>query len=249
MTNEAILLVSDFDGTITRYPMEGNSHWSVMDRFVLDADHLTASRILREFFMEKKRLNEWNEQLELFWFELSIKAWVRCGLTRDHIANCFRDNSTRLRAGLRPFLEWLKQPRPGRPIYVAINSYGIREMIETILETEGVRHLVDEIIAMDLAYDEHGRVTGINKESTITLRIKGERTLALMQRLGIPAERTIGIGDTPGDAKIVPPKATSLLLASSHDHVTDMGRHFNEHVVSPEDWSGPRDWLTYRFGL
>lgn len=249
MPNEAdFLVVLDFDGSWTLWPMEGNSHWSRMDNFVLDAAQRQATVARRAHYMSIKAAGNWNEGHEAEWLAKSIQAWVDAKLHRRHIEECFRHNKGHMRAGHREMLERIKSRAKGRT-HVVVNSYGIRDIIKAILQAEGVLHLVDEIVAMDLTYDEHGHVTGFDEATRVNWRIKQERTREIMARLGIPDIRTIGIGDTQGDANIVPDTAYRLLIASSEEHAANASRFFHDAVISPTDWSGATQKLAERFGF
>jgi hypothetical protein len=246
--NDDYLVVLDFDGSWTLWPMEGNSHWSRMDNFMLDGNQLRATQDRRAFYMEIKARGEWSERHEADWLQKSIQAWIDAKLHRRHIAECFRYNKPHMRGGHREILERIKSRAKGRT-YVVVNSYGIRDIIKAILEAEGVLHLVDEIVAMDLTYDAQGHVIGFDEATRVNWRIKQERTREIMARLGIPDIRTIGIGDTQGDANIVPDTAYRLLIASSAEHAANASRFFHDAVISPTDWSGATQKLAERFGF
>lgn len=248
MKTASHLVVLDFDGTWTLWPMEGNSHWSRMDRHVLNQEQLNRTQETRTYYMGMKAKGIWSEQLEKEWLEASIQVWIDAGLKREHIAECFGENAPFLRRGHRAMLERLKRQATGR-VHVVINSYGIRDIITTILQAEGVLHLVDEVIAISLTYDDAGRVTGMDPSTLVNSRIKQERTREIMARLGVSESNTTGVGDTIGDAVIVPDGAHRLLLASSQEHADSFKRHFHDHVISPHDWSGVMTKLEQRFGF
>jgi phosphoserine phosphatase len=250
------LVVLDFDGTATLLPHDAdvngsrvtNSTWARVDRRVLDTDRLIATRFNRRHFIERKVSGIFTDEDELVWLNLSVHAWRECRLHRDHIKEIFAENEPHLRPGFIEFLRWLKAPRADRRVVVAINSYGFVEIIGHILERIGAAELVDEICAMEMMFDPDGHFLGYEPDSVVLTSIKAKLTKALLDKYGIPPARAIGIGDSDGDAMIVPQGGTRLLIAPDDNHVQTYGKHFHASVVT-RDWSGIQAWLSARCGL
>lgn len=246
------LVVLDFDGTATRLPHQddqvANSTWARVDKKVLDLDRLIATRFNRRHFIEKKVKGTFTDHDELVWLNLSVQAWRECGLRRDHIPQVFAENEPHLRPGFVDFLRWLKMPRPHRRVIVAINSYGFVEIISHILERIGASDLVDEICAMEMVFNAQGFFLDYEPESIVLTSTKAVRTQGLLEKYGIPAQRAIGIGDSDGDAMIVPEGGRRLLIAPNDKHVRSYGKHFHDAVISL-DWSGPQTWMGQHLGF
>lgn len=248
MSGEALLVVLDFDGTVKLLPHHGNSTWSRLDLKTLDLDRIIMTRNNREYFLRCKREGTYTEAHERIWLDLSVQAMVESKVRREHIAQVFVNNEAHMRPGFVDFLRWLKSPRNSNPVHVIINSYGFVQIIDHILREVGVRDLVDDIIAMDMVFDERGHFVGFRPDSVVVTSIKGQRTAEYMAKNGISPERAVGIGDSDGDAKIVPPGGHRLLLAFDEKQVATYGHHFDSHVIS-HDWTGPQAWLADRFKL
>lgn len=246
------LVVLDFDGTVTLLPHQdeqvANSTWARVDKRILGLDQLISTRFNRDYFLGKKNRGEFTEAHELIWLELSVHAWTVCKLHRDQIAEIFADNEPHLRPGFVDFLRWLKRPRENRRVITAINSYGFSDIIRHILARLDAADLVDEICAMDMVFDNDGHFVGYEPSSLVITSTKPTRTAAVLAKYGLTPDRAIGVGDSDGDALIVPEGGTKLLLAPHDKHARSYGKHFHATVVS-QDWSGPQAWLADRCGL
>lgn len=252
-----VLVVLDMDGTVTRLPLEGNSTWWQLDRYIEDSGGQGLIAInglpgfLRSFFLFKMKQNEGlTPEEERIWFELSIYYWAWSGLTEHDLIACFSKQyvEKHIRPGTVKFLRWLKKERQDTEVFVVINSYGIKQLIGCVLQSLGVAGLVDEIYAAELTFDRDQKISWYEPVSYVAPYNKGDWTLQAMERYQVSECNAIGIGDSGGDRLIVPCQENRILLAGDQQHADRYGQEFGRFVIS-EDWGGMRKLLEDEFGL
>lgn len=74
MTNEACMIVLDFDGTIGLLPHQGNSTWWRLENKRLTNDCKTATEFNRRYFLDRKKRGLMTDECEKTWLDQTVQA-------------------------------------------------------------------------------------------------------------------------------------------------------------------------------
>ena len=236
---ERLLVVSDWDRTLTRSVAEDGSDQSTCS-VIANSGHLgpAFSRRYRELFDRYRRIERDTELSESFksrhlrrWWSLQFDLLLDYKLSTQTIRRIVRESRPRLRDGARLFFNTLLK----RHIPLIILSAGIREIIEARLAEEGVPTGDFAIIANTLAFDSSGiaasyktpLIHSLNKHALrkeTTPELAGRRNLLLL-------------GDTLEDARMAERINHTRLLSfgfpADNDHLQEY-RSAYDVVLSPE---------------
>lgn len=243
--SDNLLFSIDVDGTITKADFRKHALFARLDEACLDADRIAATQFIRRYYIEVMTSRGMNHHDHRTWFDMTVQAWVECGLTLDQINSIFSDNVDHIRPGFPQFIQWLKT-REDRQVYVVINSYGIRPAIMALLKQEGVLDLIDEVYATPLIFHADGTVAGYDQDLLTTAEVKGSMTKLAMRRFNVSPENTIGIGDSSGDRNIAP--LHRLLLAGGELQVTKYRHHFSDALIA-DSWDPVKEWVSHKFDI
>jgi HAD superfamily phosphoserine phosphatase-like hydrolase len=135
-------------------------------------------------------------------------------------------------------------------IPICVVSGASADFAEHVLETHGILHLLDAVHAGRLTHDEGGTVTGWEEETLVTVGNKGEWSRRFADFHGVPHDRIIAIGDSPGDATIGHLQEHRLLIAESENEAAVLrGLGFAGEVIVTHSFDPVADWIRRRIGL
>lgn len=236
-----LLLVLDGDGIITKPGDEGRHFtWEWMTDWLIrkrGRPDITTFRLELKAFLDTKRdvLGIREPHDELLWFETSVHCWKRLGLRREEIAECFAsaEREEHLRPGLRQFLRWIRHERANVRVEVIVNSFGIADFFDILLDAEGVRNLVRSVYAARLVFDSQGVLAGYDPATRVLSANKGDVTREAMALLGMSGrdEDVIGLGDSVGDRFIAP--IHRIQVAMTADQLLHQPSFFPKQIVAP----------------
>lgn len=236
---ERLLVVSDWDRTLTRSTAEDGSDQSTCS-VIANGGHLgpVFSRCYRELFDRYRRIERDTELSESVksrhlrrWWSLQFDLLLDYKLSTRTIRHIVRENRPHLRDGARLFFDILRERR----IPLIILSAGIREIIEARLATERVPTTNLVIVANSLIFNPNGiavayktpLIHSLNKHAlrvATTPEFAGRRNLLLL-------------GDTLEDARMAERINHNRLLSFAFPADTD---HLQEYqsaydvVLAPE---------------
>lgn len=184
----------DMDGTV----LEHNSSWvAIHQRF--GTEHIGAAS-LRLYTEGKINYREFMRR--------DIESWPK-GVTRDEIAEIL--SGYKLRREAPSVFEELRK----RGIKTALVTSGIDTLAEEVAEKLGI----DYCLANGLRYDHEGILlpTGIGRVDPTRKDLAYKK---LLSKIGVPANKTIAVGDTIYDLAFLKSAALGFMLAHT-TRVTD----------------------------
>lgn len=193
MDSKRIGLVLDHDGTMTVQKIE--SAWVVVDSRCLRGMLKEKNQQIRKRYQALHEEGQLSRNDEIAWAKASARLYRKGNVTLSQVREALAD--VRYRHGLLDHLAYLRE----LDIPVAINSWGIREFIEILLEQHGATHLIDRISAASLVTDGD-RIVGIDEQTLVFPSNKGVRSLEFARIFGIPPKNLLAITDSPRDHRI-----------------------------------------------
>lgn len=101
-------------------------------------------------------------------------------------------------------------------------SFGIRNMIEMSLEANGLQA---DVIASKLLFDEQDRVLGVQPGSIVVSDTKPEAVELFLRSRGVPAFRTMVMGDNGFDGKMMFKESFNILVLSFEASNPDLAEY------------------------
>lgn len=195
-----------------------------MDDFLLTADQMAQADWHRETMLPKLEAGTITEEETTAWYDLTFRLWTQAELTMCQLEQCF--HAIRLRDGVLDLLSWARQV----DIPVSIISASCKDIIEVILRQKGLRHLIDEVYAPELTW-QNGRVTGVVPASRVNVHTKGLFAQSFARKHGVCETMLIGIGDSHNDRLLAAGKGTLFGLAADQAHAAKIKPPFHEVVI------------------
>ncbi len=212
---EGLLIVSDWDRTLTRSTTEDGSDQSTCS--VIANSGLLGpafSRHYRELFNRYRKIerapglseNAKSRHLRRWW-SLQFDLLLDFKLNKRTIYRIVRENRPHLRDGARLFFDTLRETR----IPLIILSAGIREVIEARLAEEGVSTDNIAVVANTLVFDTDGIAVAYRTPLIHSLN-KHERRVASTQEMA-KRRNLLLLGDTLEDTRMAENISHNRLLS------------------------------------
>lgn len=185
-----------------------------------------------------------SQEIYLTWLFEEIELYVRHRLKADAWRAAL--SQVRLREGaveaIRAFhAEGLPQ---------GVVSAAIADFAEYVLEVNGVLPLVDAVYATKLTYDDGQAVSGYQGHTVVHPGNKGDCSREFADRFGVPHERIIAVGDSPGDVTIGHLRRHRIVIAETEEEARFLrSLDFMEEVVVSDDLGPVTAWIRRRIGL
>jgi phosphoserine phosphatase len=178
------------------------------------------------------------------WLLEEFMSYVRFGLTRAGWRSAIAH--IRVREGVVELVQALHAA--GVPTCVV--SAASADFAEYVLAENGILHLLDAVHAGRLLHDDADAVIGWEETSLVTVGNKGEWSRRFADRHGVPHERILAVGDSPGDLTIGHLRVHRIVIAETEDEATVLqGLGFAEEVIVTDSFEPVAAWIRRRIGL
>lgn len=236
---ERLLVVSDWDRTLTRSTAEDGSDQSTCS-VIANSGHLgpAYSRRYRELFDRYRRIERAPELSESVksrhlrhWWSLQFDLLLEYRFSSRTIRRIVCDNRPRLRDGARLFFATLRERR----IPLIILSAGIGEIIEARLAEEGVSTDNIAIVANTLAFDADGTAVAYRTPLIHSLNKHAQRVAATPEMAG--RRNLLLLGDTLEDTRMAERISHTRLLSFAFPADSEHLREYHtgyDVVLAPE---------------
>lgn len=152
----------------------------------------------------------------------------------------------RLRDGAAELIQDLCDAR----IPTCVASAASADFADHVLANNGVRHLLDEVYAGRLAHDHEDAVVGWDAATIVSVGNKGDWSRRFADLHGVPYDRIIGVGDSPGDINIGHLRAHRIVIAETDDEAAILqGLGFASEVAVTDSFEPIAAWIRRRIGL
>jgi len=178
------------------------------------------------------------------WLLEEFASYVRFSLKREAWRAALAH--VRLREGVMELIRDLH----AADIPVCVVSAAAADFAEHVLEANGVLHMLDAVYAGRLLHDQDDVVIGWDEGSLVTVGNKGFWSRAFADGYGVPHERIIAVGDSPGDFTIGHLRSHRILIAETDgEALVLLGLDFAEEVIITESFEPVAAWIRRRVGL
>lgn len=187
-------IIFDFDGTLTK-SKKGSNCWCKIWDYLGDLEYDN-----KLYGMFKR--NEINDEE---WLDLIFERYVEKGLN-DHAMQEISDK-IELLDGVEETFEKLKENN----VKIYILSGGIRQIIEKVLNREGVLEYISSFEAYDLNFDEEGKLVSYSSPKH-NVEKKYEFVEILKNQLGIESDEILFVGNGKNDEEVYKSGAKTLCI-------------------------------------
>lgn len=238
MPERIIGAVFDFDGTVT-FPHP--NCWELCDRR-LDKRRRAQRKAARKKYLPLYEKGQLTPELSMQWLIEGLNSYVGI-ISKEILDDCaYEAFSCHLQPGFIDFVYWLKE-QSGYQVRIAIISYGIADLIESILrQMDEVALLIDDVYATRLAFKD-GIMIGYEPDTLVTGANKFDFTECFMRKHGISSENVFCVGDTAPDHAMAPEQGFRVLIGSQKNNES-IGRFFHSHAT---DWNQVHEHVFHKF--
>ncbi|HTK60372.1 MAG TPA: HAD family hydrolase [Candidatus Baltobacteraceae bacterium] len=235
-------VVLDLDGTLI--PKAMGALMRLVADFGLGAEARDEVGRIRAAYSGMFNAGQLSDAQYRAWLLEEFATYVRFNLKREAWRAAIAH--VRLREGVLDLIRDLHAA--GIPVCVV--SAASADFAEYVLETNGVLHMLDAVYAGRLVHDQDDVVVGWDDGTLVTVGNKGFWSRAFADGHGVPHERIIAVGDSPGDFTIGHLRSHRLLIAETHDEaLVLLGLDFAEEVIITVSFEPVAAWIRRRVGL
>lgn len=228
-------VVLDFDGTLI-----GSSYRSLpevlLQNLPADSEMRMEVSSLSRSCASRYRAGLLSPAEEVAWLEETCRIFAGHGLRDRQISDCLA--GVRLRHGVRECLKQLRR----RGVPVGIVSFGFAPFIRAVLNRNRADHLVTDVMAQELVFDETGTCVSWVSGTAATPSLKGRRSVAFSLSHGVPKSRLLAVGDSIGDRNLGCLKRNRIGLVEDQLDAAAIAS-FTHQVLVTSSFDPVTDWL------
>jgi len=235
-------VVLDLDGTLT--PKSVGALMRLVADFGLGVEARPEVERIRARYSAMFTSGRLSDEEYLAWLLEEFMSYVDFRMTRSAWRAAIAH--VRLREGAAELIRELHDA----DIPTCVVSAASADFAEHVLEANGVLHLLDAVYASRLLHDHDDVVIGWDSTTLVTVGNKGEWSCRFADLHGVPHERILAVGDSPGDATIGHLRENRVLIADALEEAELLrGLGFAHEVFVSGDFHPLAAWLRWRLGL
>ncbi len=229
-------VVFDFDGTMTPKTQPVMEMIDTHSTRLSSASAATLKEI-RARYLPHALAGRLTPEQEYGWLAETIDLYIAAGMT---LADAWTVLSRiRIRPGVAECLRVLDDA--GVPC--AIVSYSVAQFIGMILARHGMHHLVERVYSANVAYAaDTGRIIGYDAASFVMPCNKGEWSRRFADKVGVPYDRLLAVGDSGGDKTLGHLQEHRFGIAKDSAQAEAL-REFMDDVAVTETFDPVTAWL------